>query len=150
MQFYETKMGRIFFEHQVPQLIAAVEKIAAALSKSAPPVILPAEADTKFLHSLFFGSYEPEVYQVTPEIQQLSQAVSDAHIALKETLSKEGQKRLGVYEKVLSERNAAVTELAYESGVRAAVQMLLAGLSYQTAPQTDKGHEPRIDKEEVC
>lgn len=143
MQFYETKMGRIFFEHQVPQLIAAVEKVAAALSRPAPPAILPTEADPKFLHSLFFGSYEPEVYQVTPESQQLGKAVSTAYDALKETLSEEGQKRLDVYEKALSERNAAVTELAYESGVHAAVQMILAGLSYQAAPQTD------IDKEEV-
>ena len=149
MQFYETRMGRIFFEHQVPQLIAAVEKIAAAISKSAPPAILPAEADPKFLHSLFFGSYEPEVYQVTPESQQLGKAVSTAHDALKETLSEEGQKKLEVYEKALSERNAAVTDLAYESGVRAAVQMILAGLSSQAAPQTDKAQESHIDKEEV-
>ena len=150
MQFYETKMGRNFFEHQVPQLIAAVEKIAAAISKTVPPAILPAEADPKFLHSLFFGSYEPEVYQVTPESQQLGKAVSAAHDALKETLSEEGQKRLDVYEKALTERKAAVTELAYESGVRAAVQMILAGLSHQTAPQTDKDLKPCIDKEEVC
>lgn len=128
MQFYETQMGCAFFEHQVPQLITAVEKIAATLSRPVLPVSVP-EADPKFLHDLFFGSYEPEVYQVTPEIQQLGRAVSSAHIALAETLSEEGRKRLDAYEKALSERNAAVTELAYESGVRAAVQMIVAGLS---------------------
>ncbi|WP_287826921.1 DUF6809 family protein [Oscillibacter sp.] len=128
MQFYETKMGHAFFEHQVPQLITAVEKLAAALSRPSLPITVP-EADPKFLHDLFFGSYEPEVYQVTPEIQQLGRAVSSAHVALAETLSEEGQKRLDAYEKALSERNAAVTELAYESGVRAAVQMIVAGLS---------------------
>ena len=128
MQFYETKMGHAFFEHQVPQLITAVEKLAAALSRPSLPITVP-EADPKFLHDLFFGSYEPEVYQVTPEIQQLGRAVSSAHVALAETLSEEGQRRLDAYEKALSERNAAVTELAYESGVRAAVQMIVAGLS---------------------
>ncbi len=69
MQFYETKMGHNFFEHQVPQLIAAIEKVAAAISRSAPPVLLPAETDPKSLHNLFFGGSESEVYQVTPEIQ---------------------------------------------------------------------------------
>lgn len=128
MQFYETKMGHAFFEHQVPQLITAVEKLAAALSRPSLPITVP-EADPKFLHDLFFGKYEPEVYQVTPEIQQLGRAVSSAHVALAETLSEEGQRRLDAYEKALSERNAAVTELAYESGVRAAVQMIVAGLS---------------------
>lgn len=128
MRFYETKMGRAFFEHQVPQLITAVEKLAAALSRPSLPITVP-EADPKFLHDLFFGKYEPEVYQVTPEIQQLGRAVSSAHVALAETLSEEGQRRLDAYEKALSERNAAVTELAYESGVRVAVQMIMAGLS---------------------
>lgn len=132
MQFYETKMGHAFFEHQVPQLITAVEKLVAALSRPPLPVTMP-EADPKFLHDLFFGKYEPEVYQVIPEIQQLGRAVSSAHIALAETLSEEGRKRLDAYEKALSERNAAVTELAYESGVRAAVQMIVAGLS-RSAP----------------
>ena len=75
MRFYETKMGCAFFEHQVPQLITAVEKLAAALSRPVLSVTVP-EADPKFLHDLFFGKYEPEVYQVTPEIQQLGRAVS--------------------------------------------------------------------------
>ena len=88
------------------------------------------------MHDLFFGDYEPEVYQVTPEIQQLGRAVSSAHIALVETLSEEGLRRLNAYEKALSERNAAVTELAYESGVRAAVQMIVAGLS-RSAPSVE-------------
>lgn len=149
MQFYETKMGRTFFEHQIPQLIAAIEKVAAAVSNSAPPAILSAEADPKFLHNLFFGDYEPEVYRATPEIQQLNRTVSSAHHALKEVLSEEGQKRLDVYEKKLSERNAAVTELSYESGVRAAVQMIMAGLSHQAAPQADKANEAHMDREEV-
>ena len=89
MRFYETKMGRAFFEHQVPQLITAVENLAAE-SRPVLSVTVP-EADPKFLHDLFFSKYEPEVYQVTPEIQQLGRAVSSAHIALAETLSKEGK-----------------------------------------------------------
>lgn len=128
MQFFETKMGHAFFERQVPQLISAVENLAAALSSPAPPAVLP-ESDPKFLHDLFFGRYEPEVYQVTPEIQRLGRAVSAAHADLTESLSEEWLRKLDAYEKALSERDAAVTELAYESGVRTAVQMIFSGLS---------------------
>ncbi len=150
MQFYETKMGRNFFEHQVPQLIAAIEKVAAAIPRSVPSALLPAETDPKFLHNLFFGSYEPEVYLVTPEIQQFSRTVSNAYHALKETLSEEGLKRLEVYEKALSERNAAVTELAYESGVRIAVQMILAGLSMPPPVQkVDILQKETVEREEA-
>lgn len=38
-------------------------------------------------------------------------------------------KLLEEYETAVSERNIAVTERAYEAGVRAAVQMIMAGLS---------------------
>ena len=149
MQFYETKMGRNFFEHQVPQLIAAIEKVAAAIPRSAPPALLPAEADPKFLHNLFFGSYEPEVYLVTPEIQQLSRTVSNAYHALKGTLSEEGLKRLEVYEKALSERNAVVTELSYESGVRVAVQMIMAGLFIPPVQKADIPQEEAVEAGEA-
>lgn len=141
MQFYETRMGRIFFEHQFPQLIKAVNELTAALSRPAPTVGLPVAADPKFLDSLFFGGYEPEIYQVTPESQRLGRAVILAYDALTETLSEESKERLSAYEAALSERNTAVSELAYESGVRAAVQMIVAGLSRPVVPQSDKTTE---------
>lgn len=36
MNFYETKMGSIFFNSQLPKLISALQDIASALSKPAP------------------------------------------------------------------------------------------------------------------
>ena len=140
MNFHETRMGRIFFESQLPTLIHAINGLTAALSRPVPPGVLPA-ADPKFLDSLFFGSYEPEIYQVTPESRQLGRTVDLAHKALTEVLSEEGRERLADYEAAVSKRNTAVAELAYESGVRVAVQMIVAGLSCPLAPQTDKSDE---------
>ncbi len=141
MNFHETRMGRIFFESQLPQLIHAINCLTTALSRPVPPVVLPAAADPKFLDSLFFGSYEPEIYRVTPESRQLGRTVDLAHKALTEVLSEEGRERLVDYEAAMSKRNTAVMELAYESGVRVAVQMIVAGLSHPLAPQTDKSNE---------
>ena len=45
------------------------------------------------------------------------------------TLSEDSMKLLEEYETAVSERNIAVTERAYEAGIRAAVQMIMAGLS---------------------
>ena len=42
---------------------------------------------------------------------------------------KDSKVKLEAYELALAKRNAAVTERAYESGVRAAMQMIAAGLS---------------------
>ncbi len=129
MEFYQTQMGRAFFERQLPQLIDAVNALAAALSKPIPAAVLPVSADPKFLRDLFFGDYEPEIFKVSPELQRLGQTVSQDYKALTATLSGDSMKLLEEYETALSERNIAVTEQAYQAGIRIAVQMIVAGLS---------------------
>lgn len=142
MNFYETKMGHTFFEHQVPQLIDAVNKLAASLTKPAPAAALPVSVDPKFLRDLFFGDYEPEIYKVSPELQRFNRTVDQAHKSLILTLSEDSIKQLEKYETALSERNIAVTEQAYKAGVRAAVQMIVAGLSSpSTEQETEAGHD---------
>ena len=129
MEFYQTQMGRAFFERQLPQLIDAVNALAAALSKPVPAAVLPVSADSNFLRNLFFGDYEPEIFKVSPELQRLGQTVSQDYKALTATLSEDSMKLLEEYETALSERNIAVTEQAYQAGIRIAVQMIVAGLS---------------------
>jgi len=140
MNFHETKMGHIFFEHQLPQLIKAVNALTAALSTPAPAVGLPVSPDPMFLDSLFFGRYQPEVYEVSSESRRLNHAINLAHKALMETLPEQCREKLETYEAALSERNTAVAELAYESGVRVAVQMIMSGLS---RPATEGKEEVR-------
>lgn len=129
MEFYQTQMGRAFFGRQLPQLIDAVNALAAALSKSVPAAVLPVSADPNFLRNLFFGDYEPEIFKVSLELQRLGQTVSQDYKALTATLSEDSMKLLEEYETALSERNIAVTEQAYQAGIRIAVQMIVAGLS---------------------
>ena len=137
MEFYQTQMVRAFFERQVPQLIDAVNALAAALSKPTPAAVLPVAADSNFLRDLFFGDYEPEIYKVSPELQRFDRAVDQAHTSLVATLPEDSMAQLEEYETALSERNIAVTEQAYQAGIRVAVQMIVAGLS------------PSISNEEV-
>ena len=137
MEFYQTQMGRAFFERQVPQLTDAVNALAAALSKPASAAVLPVAADSNFLRDLFFGDYEPEIYKVSPELQRFNRAVDQAHTSLVATLPEDSVAQLEEYETALSERNIAVTEQAYQAGIRVAVQMIVAGLS------------PSISNEEV-
>lgn len=124
MEFYQTQMVRAFFERQVPQLIDAVNVLAAALSKPAPAAVLPVAADSNFLCDLFFGDYEPEIYKVSPELQRFNRAVDQAHTSLVATLPENSVAQLEEYETALSERNIAVTEQAYQAGIRVAVQMI--------------------------
>ena len=129
MNFHETKMGHIFFEHQLPKLINAIQTLTAALDRPAPQVTLPVEGDPEFLSELYFGNYEPGVFRSTPESDRLIQKLNDAYDDLVETLSKESRGRLDRYLEIAADRSATDARLSYESGFRTAVQMIVAGLS---------------------
>ena len=129
MNFYETRMGRTFFEHQLPQLINVLQALTAALDKPAQPVALSVKGDPEFLSELYFGNYEPGIFKSTPEGDKLIQKLNDAYDALVETLSKESRVKLDRYLEIAAERSATDSRLAYESGFRTAVQMIVAGLS---------------------
>lgn len=129
MNFYETSMGRTFFEHQLPQLISAIQTLTAALDRPVQQITLPVEGDPEFLSELYYGNYEPGIFKSTPEGDRLIQKLNDAYNALAETLSKKSCDRLDRYLEIVAERSAADARLAYESGFRTAVQMMVAGLS---------------------
>lgn len=72
MKFFETKMGQDFFTLQLPQLIGALQEIAAALKQpaammpSAPLDRLfesePAGEETDILSDLYYCDYIPEIH----------------------------------------------------------------------------------------
>ena len=129
MNFHETKMGRAFFEHQLPQLTHAIQALTAALNRPAQQITLPVGVDPEFLSELYYGNYEPGIFKSTPEGDRLIQKLNDAYDVLVETLSKESYDRLDRYLEIAAERSATDARLAYESGFRTAVQMIAAGLS---------------------
>ena len=136
MNFYETKMGHIFFEHQLPQLIQSIQALTAALDRPTQTAALPVKPEPDFLAELYYGNYEPGIFKTTQESEQIIQKLNDAHAALTETLSDESCDRLAHYLEIAAERNATDARLAYESGFRTAVQMIMAGLS-RPAPQKE-------------
>ena len=137
MNFYQTPMGRAFFERHVPQLIHAIEALTTALDKPAQSVALPVEADPEFLSKLYLGEYESAPFRQTPEGAEFTRAVNAAHEELEAMLSEQGREKLVKYQDTLTLRETADMQLAYESGFRTAVQMIVAGLSRPVGPPTD-------------
>ncbi len=129
MNFHNTKMGHIFFERQLPQLIRSIDALAAALGKPAQPVVLPVEADPEFLSKLYLGEYESAPFQQTPEGAELTRAVNKAHEELEALLPESCHEKLMQYQDTLTMREGVDLQRAYESGFRTAVQMMAAGLS---------------------
>ena len=122
MDFHDTKMGHIFFEHQLPQLIQSIQALTAALGKSAQPVVVPVETDPNFLSELYFGNYECGVFKQTAEPNELEQAVKQAYNTLVEALPEQSREDLEAYLDAAAERNS-------DNMRRAAVQMIMAGMT---------------------
>lgn len=139
MNFYETKMGSHFFNRQIPELIRALREVAAALSRPAPAAIQLAETGKPdFLHNLFYGNYELDIYGCFMVPSGLNQKVLEAEKALLPALG-QSQKLFEQYQAAICERNNAITEQAYCSGYRTAVQMIVNGLA---TPPSQAGGEP--------
>ncbi len=129
MNFYETKMGHIFFNHQMPELIRTLQEIATALSKPAPAAVqLKDVGEPDFLHNLFYGNYEPDIYGCVTVPSRLDQNVKEAEKALLPALG-QSKKLFEQYQRAVSERNSAIAEQSYCCGYRTAVQMIVSGLA---------------------
>lgn len=139
MNFYETKMGHIFFNHQMPELIRTLQEIATALSKPAPAAVqLKDVGEPDFLHNLFYGNYEPDIYGCVTVPSRLDQNVKEAEKALLPVLG-ESKKLFEQYQAAINERNSSIAEQSYCCGYRTAVQMIVSGL---TAPPPQTGGMP--------
>ena len=136
MNFYETKMGHIFFNHQMPELIRTLQEIATALSKPAPAAVqLKDVGEPDFLHNLFYGNYEPDIYGCVTVPSKPDQNVKEAEKALLPALG-ESKKLFEQYQAAIYERNSSIAEQSYCCGYRTAVQMIVSGL---TAPPPQTG-----------
>lgn len=139
MNFYETKMGHIFFNHQMPELIQTLQEIATALSKPAPAAVqLKDVGEPDFLHNLFYGNYEPDIYGCVTVPSRLDQNVKEAEKALLPALG-ESKKLFEQYQAAIYERSSSIAEQSYCCGYRTAVQMIVSGL---TAPPPQTGGTP--------
>lgn len=140
MNFHDTKMGHTFFEHQLPQLIQAIQALTIALDKPVQAVALPVEADPEFLSRLYMGEYESAPFRQTPEGMEITRAVNAAHKELEATLPESCHEKLMKYQDTLTMREGVDMQMAYESGFRTAVQMIVAGLSRPAS--TPEGRTP--------
>lgn len=132
MNFYETQMGRRFFDAQLPRLIHSLEQIADALARPThPSCTVPLKQNPNFLRDLYYGDYEPSVFREDGRHTELNHAVSAAESALRKELRTNGVAltAFDAYQRAQAERDSAVVEQAFESGYQTAVQMIVAGLA---------------------
>lgn len=142
MNFYETATGNQFFTHQLPQLIKALQDIAAGLPQSMTPMKLSLATNPNILSDLYWGNYEPSVFQKNVEDSKLDAAVMSTRAALMEALPAEAEERFEAYQAATDARTSAVVERSFESGYSTAVQMIFAGLAVPEENRVRESEEP--------
>ena len=131
MQFYETQLGRAFFQGQLPKLIGALESIAAAL-RSPPPICqVPLEVSPDFLSDLYYGRYDPSDEPECEEQKQYTRKIMACQKSLRAMCSEAVWEQIENYRTLLNERGSVEREQAFSAGVRIAMRMVAAGLSSQ-------------------
>ncbi len=140
MNFYETRAGRTFFEHQLPALTASLQGIARALQKTPTALQLPAEVPSNFLEELYSGNYEPDAEKDKSRMKEYNRIVIEIQKRLKEQVSPQLWNCVDEYRAALDARYCFEAEQAFEAGFRSAVKMIVAGLS---APPCATGGKER-------
>ena len=129
MNFYETPAGKMFFEHQLPQIIQSLQSISDSLNRQNPAVKLPLTEGADILKELYLGNYEASVFKDTAPSAALNNTVIIKQRMLLSSLPKNSQKLFEDYYEATVIRNDAVVEQAYKSGFCTATQLIFAGLS---------------------
>ncbi len=129
MQFYETQMGKVFFQGQFPKLIGALESIAAALRSPSPVYQVPMEVSPDFLSELYYGGYDPSDEPESEEQKQCTKKIMACQETLRAVCSKAVWEQIENYRSLLDERGSIEREQAFSAGVRIAMRMVAAGLS---------------------
>lgn len=135
MEFFETIMGKRFFEHQLPRLIAALQQIANALENENPPFFIPealynpdaAGAEGDFLDQLYYGTLQTGVAANLDCLEKGRQEILFALEKLEGTLSKEQWPFYLQYNAAVNQRNSEANRVMFRQGYCLAVQLISAG-----------------------
>lgn len=138
MKFFETQMGQKFFTLQLPQLIGALQEIAAGLKQPVAVDRLPelgaSDEETDILSDIYDFEYIPES-QIYSESDPLNGETKKAMNALLGTLSPEQKELFLQYEAAENARGSNISRCAFKDGVRLAVQIFMAGCQFRPQEQ---------------
>lgn len=139
MNFYETKAGHRFFEHQLPLLTATVQELVRTLQKTPPVLQIPVEVSPNFLKDLYYGNYELDAVKDKEKTVEYNKAIIEIQQHLKELASSQLWDYIEKYRDTLDARSCYEAEQAFEAGFGTAVKMITSGLTIQ--PYTVTGKE---------
>lgn len=138
MNFHETKMGQQFFTLHIPQLIGALQEIAASLNRPAATGQLfdLTGGENDILSAIYYHNYMPESME-RRENDPYNAEVKEALDPLMKVLTPEQREFFYNYEFAEHKRGSSVACRAYKDGIRLAVQVIMAGCAPTVHTEAD-------------
>ena len=101
MNFYETQMGKIFFNSQLPKLIQTLEDLSKALQKKMESVKLPVSVPENYLEDLYFGNLEMGIYSMEGYTRERPKEITDLQNQIQQELTEEQWKLFSQYDALI-------------------------------------------------
>ena len=138
MVFHETKMGKCFFESQLPKLIQTLESISKALERKNTPAVLPVSVPENYLEELYHGNINLGVFSS----EQFSKERMKPAIQYQEQLQKQlTEEQWELFLKYNAASGNYASEEAcrmFQNGFRLAVNLIAAGLGTPKQEEEEK------------
>lgn len=130
MNFHETVRGQRFFEHQLSQLISALQDIATSLKAPRPVVQVDIATDTQnLLTQLYYTTFDPETAPDRETHALYNSAISQMQDDIRSSVDAEMWQMIEHTYTTIATRTADEREQAYAAGFRTAISMLACGLT---------------------
>lgn len=143
MNFYETQIGKRFFEGQLPRLIKALEDISEALSRKTEPLPLPVETPDDFLEELYYGNVEIGANSMEGYSHHNAKEIISIQDELQAQLTPEQWTLFQKCTTLMGNRCLDEASRMFQHGYRTAVQLIVAGLQ-EPGKEEEKQDEKTI------
>lgn len=129
MEFYETKMGRYFFEGQLPALIQTLGEISDSLKYRKMQAILPVSVPENYLEELYHGNIKLGVFSDEQFSKEQMKNVIQLQEQLREQLTEEQWTLFLRFNAASGDHAAEEACRMFQNGFRLAVNLIAAGLA---------------------
>lgn len=128
MIFYETPMGKQFFNEQIPKLISILEKLVETNTLKNVHNVAAVSLPEHYLEDLYYGNLEIGTYSRENYSNEATRKVIEAQDRLKEQLTSEQWEMFNQYCILVNNRDSDECFRMFQHGFQTAIRLIMAGM----------------------
>lgn len=128
MNFYETAMGKHFFNVQIPELISSLEKMVETTALQNVHYVAAGSLPENYLEDLYYGNLEIGTYSRENYSNEATRKVIEAQDQLKKQLTPEQWEMFKEYCILVNNRDSDEYFRMFQHGYQTAMRLIMAGM----------------------